>query len=98
MEFAIAWFVLLGVAFYFFLLRPQRRQIAEHQALIATLEVGDEIITAGGVYGTVRALRDDVIELEIADGVIARVARAAVARHVEVDASGIDGPLDDETA
>ena len=91
MEFAIAWFVLLFAVFYFFIVRPQRRRIAEHNALVTTLRVGDEVITAGGLYGTVRALRDDIVELEVSDGVVVRMARAAIARAVEPGA-----PLDDE--
>lgn len=89
MEFAVAWFVLLAAVFFFFVVRPQRRQIAEHRALVASLDVGDDVITAGGLYGTVRALRDDVVELEISDGVVVRMARGAIARlvptHSELD-------------
>ena len=80
MEFAIAWFVLLIVLFFLFVVRPQRRQIAAHRALLERLDVGDEVITAGGLYGVIRALRDDMIELEVADGVVVRLARGAIAR------------------
>jgi len=97
MEFAIAWFVLVAVALFFFLVRPQRRQIAAHRMLVDNLEVGDEVITAGGLYGTVRALRDDVIELEVANGVVVRMARGAIARAVG-SSPEIDGELDGETA
>jgi preprotein translocase subunit YajC len=83
MEYAIAWFVLLAAVFFFFVVRPQRRQIAAHRALVDSLTVGDEVITAGGLYGTIRALRDDTIELEVADGVVVRMARGAIARPVE---------------
>jgi preprotein translocase subunit YajC len=82
MEFAIAWFVLLAAVFFFLVVRPQRRQLAAHRALVASLEIGDEVITAGGLYGTIRALRDDAVELEVADGVIVRMARGAIARPV----------------
>jgi preprotein translocase subunit YajC len=91
MEFAIGWFVLLAVGFFFLIVRPQRRQVAAHRALIASLGVGDEVITAGGVYGTIRALRDDVLELEVADGVVIRVARAAIARPVGPPEHMVDG-------
>lgn len=93
MEFAIAWFGLLAAAFFFFIVRPQRRQVMAHRVLVANLEVGDEVITAGGLYGTIRALRDDVIELEVADGVVVRMARAAIARLAE-SSPGIDGEID----
>ena len=58
---------LLAVAFFFLIVRPQRRQMAARRALIASLEVGDEIITAGGIYGTV---------LEIVDTTLAGRGRA----------------------
>ncbi len=94
MEFAIGWFVLLAVGFFFLIVRPQRRQVAAHRALVESLGVGDEVITAGGVYGTIRALRDDVIELEVADGVVIRLARAAIARparSMDTTNDGADG-------
>ncbi|MBM3672454.1 MAG: preprotein translocase subunit YajC [Actinobacteria bacterium] len=96
MVYAIAWFALLFVAFYVFVVRPQRRQVTAHRAFVASLEIGDEVITAGGLYGTVRALRDDVVELEVADGVVVRMARAAIARPVAAPVPAED--LDDETA
>ena len=76
--------IVLVVAFVWFtVLRPQRRRQAEQEDLFATLRVGDEIVTAGGVYGTIRALRDDVLEVEIAPGTTVRVARRAVAGKIE---------------
>ena len=80
MEYAIAWFVLVVVVFFFLVVRPQRRTMAAHRAFVASLEVGDEVITTAGVYGTIRALRDDTVELEIAEGVTIKLARPAVAR------------------
>ena len=72
----VAMFVLL----WLLLIRPQRqRQIAQRE-LIASVEVGDEILTAGGLYGHVRALGDeDDLVVEIAPGTEVRVARRAVA-------------------
>jgi preprotein translocase subunit YajC len=96
MAYAIAWFALLLVAFYVFVVRPQRRQVTAHRAFVASLEIGDEVITAGGLYGTVRALRDDVVELEVADGVVVRMARAAIARPAAAPVTADD--RDDETA
>ena len=50
--------MLLAVAFFVLIVRPQRRQMAARRALIASIEVGDEVITAGGIYGTVREMTD----------------------------------------
>ena len=77
---AIGWFLLVLAAAYWFMIRPQRQSMAEHVMLLENLEVGDEIISAGGVYGTIRALRDDEVDLEVANGVTIKLARGAVAR------------------
>lgn len=82
----IIWIVYLAVfvgIFYFFMFRPQMNRQKEQAALLASLAVDDQVITAGGVYGTIRAIEGEVIDLEIADGVIVKVARAAVARKLE---------------
>ena len=84
----VAMFVLL----WLLLIRPQRqRQVAQRQ-LIASVEVGDEILTAGGVYGRVRALGDeDDLVVEIAPGTEVRLARRAVAGIVRPEDEVADG-------
>lgn len=79
----LLWIVLMFGAFYALLLRPQRRNMAAHQALMASLQEGDDVMTMGGIYGRVQKLDDDVIELEVAPGTSFRVARSAVSRKVE---------------
>ena len=69
---------LLAGAFFVLIVRPQRRQMAARRALIASLEVGDEVITAGGIYGTVRELTDTTLLVEVAPGVTLTLAREAV--------------------
>src|SRR5437762_7481521 len=61
------------------LIRPQRRRQMEQQDLLGNLEVGDEIVTAGGLYGHVEAVEEDEIRLEIAPGTVVRVAKRAIA-------------------
>jgi preprotein translocase subunit YajC len=79
-------FILLLLALMWFLLiRPQRRRQLEAQRMIASLQVGSEIVTAGGLYGTVTALEDDEVHVEIADGVEVRIAKRAVAGVVSED-------------
>ncbi len=82
MEIALVYFALLVVAFFLLVVRPQRRRLAAHRAFLSTLRLGDEVITSGGVYGTIRALRDEAVELEIAPATVIRVARAAIAQPV----------------
>ena len=77
----LVYLALLAVVFFFLIVRPQRRQMAARRALIAAVDVGDDIITAGGIYGTVRAIEGDVLSIEVADGVVLRLAREAIARR-----------------
>ena len=69
----------LLVAMWFMLIRPQRRRQVEAQRLLDSLAVGQEIVTAGGLYGTIMALEEDEARVKIADGVEVRVAKRAIA-------------------
>jgi preprotein translocase subunit YajC len=74
----LLYFGVLIVGFYFLLVRPQRKQMAARRALVAAVQVGDEVVTAGGIHGTVSYLDDDIIGLEIAPGVVIRIAKGAI--------------------
>jgi preprotein translocase subunit YajC len=78
MAIIVLYLALLAGAFFFLIVRPQRRQLAARRALIARLQVGDEIITAGGIHGTVRELTDTTLRVEVAPGVVLTLAREAV--------------------
>jgi preprotein translocase subunit YajC len=74
--------LLIVIAFaliWLFLIRPSRRRQNEQLTMQEALEVGDEVVTAGGVYGTVTAIDEDEVAVEIAKGVVVRVARRAIA-------------------
>jgi preprotein translocase subunit YajC len=71
--------LILLVGMWFLLIRPQRRRQMEAQRLVQSLEVGKEIVTAGGLYGTITALEEDEARVQIADGVEVRVAKRAIA-------------------
>jgi preprotein translocase subunit YajC len=64
------------------LIRPQQRRMRQHQLVVSSLRAGDEIITAGGIYGRVRSVDDESMILEVAPGVELRVLRAAVSQRV----------------
>jgi preprotein translocase subunit YajC len=64
--------------FYFLLIRPQQRKAKEHQAMVAKLAQGDEVVTAGGLLGRVLEVGDSFVTLEIADGVRVKVQRFQV--------------------
>jgi preprotein translocase subunit YajC len=76
-------FVLAMLGFiYFLMIRPQRQQQRRHQEMLSTLKPGDEVITAGGLYGEVRRLDADRVALEIDDDVEVVVAKRAIASVV----------------
>ncbi len=95
----LVYFALLAVAFFFLIVRPQRRQLAARRALVQAVEVGDEIITAGGIYCVVRSIDEDTMRVEIAPGIEMTLAREAVARRRDdatagPDPTGPTGPTD----
>jgi preprotein translocase subunit YajC len=75
--------VFLAVLFWIAIARPQRAKARAQQELIASVEEGDEIVSAGGLYGTVKAVDGDVLHVEIADGLEVRMARNAVVGFLE---------------
>jgi len=95
--FALAWLVVLAGVFYFLIWRPQQRRVATMRALQRSLELGDEVITTGGVYGKITALRDDHIELEIAPGVVVKVARGAIGTRATGPPTDTDAEADADT-
>lgn len=74
--------VLVFVIMYFLILRPQQKKMRDHKTLVAGLKKGDNIITQGGLLGRVTSVRDEDIEVEIAQGVKVRVVRGMVAQVV----------------
>jgi preprotein translocase subunit YajC len=89
--------VLIVVGFYFLAVRPQRNRMKALRETQSTIEVGREVMTTAGLYATVIDLDDDTVTLEIAPGVHARFARAAVVRTVDEDPVPMDDADFDET-
>jgi preprotein translocase subunit YajC len=77
--------VVLFAAMWFFLIRPQRRRQTETELMLGTLEVGDEVVTAGGIYGTITELEESDVRVEIAPGLVVKVARRAIAGRTDDD-------------
>ena len=75
MLFPLAVFVLI---FYFFIIRPQRKRQKQHEGLISSIGRGDQIVTIGGFFGTVREVRDDTFLIELAEGVRVRILKSSV--------------------
>src|SRR5262245_29242983 len=78
-------FVLLWVLF----ILPQQRRVRAHQALVASVEPGDEVILSAGIHGRIVELGAEEMTLEVAPGVVLRVARQAILRRTE-DALGAE--------
>lgn len=76
----MGWLPIVGMIaiFWFLIIRPQMRQQKAHQAKVAGLKRGDEVLTAGGVVGKVTKVEDVYAELEIAKGVKVRVLKATI--------------------
>ena len=73
-------FVLMFLVLYLLILRPQMRKQKNQQRMIDELEKNDEIVTSGGIHGTILNIKDDILVVKIADNVKIEVSRAAVSR------------------
>jgi preprotein translocase subunit YajC len=76
--------VLMGAVFYFLLIRPQSQRRKAQMTMQNELDVGDEVITTAGIYGTITEIDDDygIITLEVAPDTELRFSRAAVAQRL----------------
>lgn len=77
--------IVIFVIFYFFLIRPQQKKAKEHQKLLTGIKKDDRVLTSGGLYGTVVAVRSDILEVKIADNVKVQIARSAISTVVPAE-------------
>ena len=71
--------ILIFVIFYFFLIRPQQKRVKDHKAMVESLKRGDEVITSGGIIGTVdRVMEDDRIEVIIGESTKVQIIRSTI--------------------
>jgi preprotein translocase subunit YajC len=80
----IVWILFFVVIFYFLAIRPQRRQKAAHASMERMLKKGDEVVTIGGLFGTVSRIGDEWIELEIAKRTKVRFMKRAISSITEI--------------
>jgi preprotein translocase subunit YajC len=80
--------VLMGGVFYFLLIRPQQRRVKAQQALVNAIEVGDDVMTNAGIFGSITAIDDDegIVTVEIAPGTRVRMVKSGIARRITEDA------------
>ena len=71
--------ILIFVIFYFFLIRPQQKKVKEHKSMVSALKRGDEVITSGGIVGTIeKVLGDDKVDLLITENVTVEVVQSTI--------------------
>jgi preprotein translocase subunit YajC len=87
----------LLILFYFVFLRPQQQRLRKQRDLTSSLEVGDEIVTAGGMIGQIMELGDERAVIEVADGVEIEFLRAAISRKVEPSSRAYYDPDESES-
>ncbi len=76
--------ILIFVIFYFFLIRPQQKRVKEHKAMVEALKRGDEVITSGGIIGTVeRIMEDDRIEVNIGENVKVQIIKSTITSQLK---------------
>jgi len=81
----IIWILVFFGIFYFLAIRPQRRQHQQHSEMVSMLKKGDEVVTIGGMFGTVTAIGDDWVELEVARRTKVRYLKRAISSITSID-------------
>ena len=70
--------ILIFIIFYFLLIRPQKKQQDEHKKMVGGLKKNDEVITAGGIHGTIMNVKDATVTLKVDDNVKVEVQKSSV--------------------
>lgn len=81
--------ILMFVIFYFLLIRPQQKKQKEHKLMLDNLTRGDRVVTAGGLYGRITEVRDDILTLDVGGDVQVQVGRGFISGLVPPDAGGV---------
>jgi preprotein translocase subunit YajC len=83
-------------AIFYLMVIPQRKQRAKQQAFLAKLGVGDEVVTSGGIYGTITHIEEGVAHLEVDTDVVIRVAVSSLSRAANPAEESADSDHDDD--
>lgn len=76
----ILYIVALFALLYFLFIRPQQKRQKEHQKMISELNINDEVITAGGIIGTIVKIKEDTVILRLIDNVRAEFLKSAISQ------------------
>lgn len=89
-------FLPLIAIMYFLMIRPQQRKMRDHTQLLASIGVGDDIVTSAGIYGRVSELDGETLFLQVSDNVELKVTKESIAGLVSYDDEIEDELVDDE--
>lgn len=79
--------ILMFAIFYFLLIRPQQKKAKQHKQTLASLKKGDKIVSAGGLYGIITGISDDVVTVEIAPKVRVKISRGSISGVISSNVS-----------
>jgi preprotein translocase subunit YajC len=88
--------ILMFVIFYFLLIRPQQKKAKAQREMLSSLRKGDNVITSGGIYGTITGIDDQIVVLEIAPQVRVKMSRASVSGVAGAAAPAKQAKADDK--
>lgn len=77
--------IAIGLVFYFLVIAPANKQRKKQQEMLSTLKKGDQVLTTGGIYGTIASVEPEAVYLKIADNIRVKVARSAISGVVSGD-------------
>ena len=77
--------IIIFVAFYFLLIRPQQKKQKAHAALVASLKEGDEVLTAGGILGKIKGVSEHYVVVQISDNTEIKMQKASISQVVPKD-------------
>ncbi|MFW5998511.1 MAG: preprotein translocase subunit YajC [Halanaerobiaceae bacterium] len=89
-------FILIFAVFWFFLIRPQRKKQQQHEEMLDNLNIGDDIITIGGIKAKIIKIRDETVRLRIASNVDIEVMKNAISRLDQSDAKDNKKEVEDK--
>lgn len=92
----IIMFGVIFLIFWFLLIRPQKKEMQRHQELLDGLKVGDEVVTAGGLFGTVKSVDGPIIQLDIGRGNKVKISREKIQKTQEEFRGEHDDDEDDD--
>ncbi len=95
----IIMFGIIFLIFWFILIRPQKKEMERHQTLLSGLKAGDQVVTAGGIFGTIKSVDGPVIQLEISGGTKIKIDREKIQKKQDTfygEKDDADGDEDDK--